>query len=152
MKTDIRRYLAADSETRRLKLTTETRTPQSSVQTDNQQDPPSGRFGRHTRDPGSSDRFEEKTFGDIWQQTVAPAEAHHRAQPRQTSAELSLERHSAEQTILNLEGKATDRKPPDFSKRFLKLNKLSVPNQRRSKRTPYAGTELGKFDLAQHKP
>ena len=39
MKTDIRRYLAADSETRRLKLDTETGTPQSSVQTDNQQDP-----------------------------------------------------------------------------------------------------------------
>ena len=39
MKTDIRRYLAADSETRRLKLDTETGKPQSSVQTDNQQDP-----------------------------------------------------------------------------------------------------------------
>ena len=39
-----------------------------------------------------------------------------------------------------------DRKPPDFSKRFLKLNELSVPNQRRFKRTPYAGAELGKFD------
>ena len=39
MKTDIRRYLAADSETRRLKLARETVTPQSSVQTDNQQDP-----------------------------------------------------------------------------------------------------------------
>ena len=38
MKTDIRRYLAADSETRRLKLARETVTPQSSVQTDNQQD------------------------------------------------------------------------------------------------------------------
>ena len=31
--------MAADSETRRLKLTRETVTPQSSVQTDNQQDP-----------------------------------------------------------------------------------------------------------------
>ena len=39
MKTDIRRYLAADSAARRLKLDTETGTPQSSVQTDNQQDP-----------------------------------------------------------------------------------------------------------------
>ena len=39
MKTDIRRYLAADSETRRLKLDTETGKPQSSVQTENQQDP-----------------------------------------------------------------------------------------------------------------
>ena len=39
MKTDIRRYLAADSAARRLKLDTETGKPQSSVQTDNQQDP-----------------------------------------------------------------------------------------------------------------
>ena len=38
MKKDIRRYSAADSETHRLKLTRETATPQSSVQTDNQQD------------------------------------------------------------------------------------------------------------------
>ena len=38
MKKDIRRYSAADSETRRLKLTRETATPQSSVKTDNQQD------------------------------------------------------------------------------------------------------------------
>ena len=27
-------------------------------------------FGRHTRDPAPSDRFGEKSFGDIWQQTV----------------------------------------------------------------------------------
>ena len=39
LRKDIRRYLAADSETRRLKLTRETVTPQSSVQTDSQQDP-----------------------------------------------------------------------------------------------------------------
>ena len=39
MKIDIRRYLAADSAACRLKLGTETGTPQSSVQTDNQQDP-----------------------------------------------------------------------------------------------------------------
>ena len=39
LREDIGRYLAADSETRRLKLTRETVTPQSSVQTDNQQDP-----------------------------------------------------------------------------------------------------------------
>ena len=39
MKTDIRRYLAADSAARRLKFDTETGTPQNSVQTDNQQDP-----------------------------------------------------------------------------------------------------------------
>ena len=42
--------------------------------------------------------------------------------------------------------KAIVRKPADLSKSFLKLNKLSVPNQRR---TPYAGAELGKFDLNQ---
>ena len=74
-----------------------------------------------------------------------PAEAHHRAQSRQTSAELSLQ-HKAEQTTLNSAGKAIVRKPADISKSFLKLNKLSVPNQRR---TPYAGAELGKFDLTQ---
>ena len=39
MKTDTRRYLAADIAARRLKLDTKTGTPQSSVQTDNQQDP-----------------------------------------------------------------------------------------------------------------
>ena len=39
MKTDIRRYLAADSAARRLKLDTETGTAQSSVQKDKQQDP-----------------------------------------------------------------------------------------------------------------
>ena len=77
-----------------------------------------------------------------------PAEAHHRAQPRQTSAELSLQ-HKAEQTTLSSAGEAVDRKPADFNKRFLKLNELSVPNQRRFKRTPYAGAELGKFDLTQ---
>ena len=99
MKTDIRRYLAADSAARRLKFNTET--GKSSVHTDNQQDPPppSERFGR--------------------------------------------------QTTLNSAGEAIDRKPADFSKRFLKLNELSVPNQRRFKRTPYAGAELGKFDLTQ---
>ena len=92
MKTDIRRYLAADSAARRLKFNTET--GKSSVHTDNQQDPPpSERFGS--------------------------------------------------QTALNSAGKAIVRKPADFSKSFLKLNKLSVPNQRR---TPYAGAELGKFD------
>ena len=94
MKTDIRRYLAADSAARRLKFNTET--GKSSVHTDNQQDPPSERFGS--------------------------------------------------QTALNSAGKAIVRKPADFSKSFLKLNKLSVPNQRR---TPYAGAELGKFDLNQ---
>ena len=67
LKTDIRRYLAADSAARRLKLDTETGTQQSSVQSAG---PPLGRFGRHTRDPAPSDRFEEKTFGDIWEQTV----------------------------------------------------------------------------------
>ena len=76
-----------------------------------------------------------------------PAEAHHRAQSRQTSAELSLQ-YKAEQTTLNSAGEAIDRKPADSSKRFLKLNELSVPNQR-IKRTPYAGAELGKFDLTQ---
>ena len=96
MKTDIRRYLAADSAARRLKLDTETGTAQSSVQTDNQQDPPSERFGS--------------------------------------------------QTALNSAGKAIVRKPADFSKSFLKLNKLSVPNQRQ---TSYAGAELGKIDLTQ---
>ena len=49
MKTDIRRYLTADSETRRLKLAKETGTPQSSVQTDNQQDPLQGDIGRQLR-------------------------------------------------------------------------------------------------------
>ena len=39
MKTDIRRYLATDVAARRLKLDTETGTTQSSVLTDNQQDP-----------------------------------------------------------------------------------------------------------------
>ena len=39
MKTDIRRYLATDVAARRLKLNTETGTAQSSVQTNNQQDP-----------------------------------------------------------------------------------------------------------------
>ena len=84
MKTDIRRYLAADSAARRLKFNTET--GKSSVHTDNQQDPPSERFGRHTRDPAPSDRFEEKTFGDIWQQTVKQNQL-------KLTTELSLDRH-----------------------------------------------------------
>ena len=48
--------MAADSETRRLKLTRETVTPQSSVQTDNQQDPPQEDIGRHNRGPAQTER------------------------------------------------------------------------------------------------
>ena len=69
MKTDIRRYLATDVATRRLKLDTETGTAQSSVQKDKQQDPfrkiwqtKSGPSSDRRYHP--TDRLEEKSVGD----------------------------------------------------------------------------------------
>ena len=61
LREDIGRYLAADSETRRLKLTRETVTPQSSVQTDNQQGPPQEDIDRHNRGPAQTERIAQQT-------------------------------------------------------------------------------------------
>ena len=65
-----------------------------------------------------------------------------RAQSKQTFSRPPF-RKIWQSNRLKFSRKSHSQKASRFQQKFLKLNKLSVPNQRR---TPYAGAELGKFD------
>ena len=82
MKTDIRRYLAADSAARRLKLNTEAGTTQSSVQTAG----PFRKIWQTKSGPSSNRRHHpaDRTRRKIWviQETEVVPINYHKAQPR----------------------------------------------------------------------